>query len=165
LRFNVAQQLREPVGSRRHYTIDEEGDGGRIVGGATLLRTDRGILASVRVEVMGRGNCSRCLGEIVYPLAVAFEEEFFPTVDVVSGAPLSRPEDPDAFLIDNQHILDLREALRQYRLMAEPLAPLCRPDCQGLCPRCGHNLNLGPCSCPAEVDPRWQALEGLMGEG
>lgn len=36
---------------------------------------------------------------------------------------------------------------------------LCDPDCKGLCPKCGHNLNEGPCSCKKSVDPR---LEGLL---
>lgn len=44
-----------------------------------------------------------------------------------------------------------------------PARPLCRPDCAGLCPRCGANLNEGPCGCaPDDGDPRWAALAGLM---
>ncbi|MEA4815138.1 MAG: DUF177 domain-containing protein [Oscillospiraceae bacterium] len=40
---------------------------------------------------------------------------------------------------------------------------LCSPDCKGLCPRCGANLNLGPCGCKKETDSRWSALDSLFG--
>ena len=46
--------------------------------------------------------------------------------------------------------------------MAVPMKPLCREDCQGLCPECGKDLNLGPCAGAHEtVDPRWEALRAL----
>jgi uncharacterized protein len=42
------------------------------------------------------------------------------------------------------------------------MQPLCRPECRGLCPDCGSNLNLGPCSCPMKsAEPRWRALTEL----
>ncbi len=82
--------------------------------------------------------------------------------DASTGEMLPPPDDPDAFLIDPHQILDLTEALRQYRVMAEPMQPLCQPDCLGLCPRCGYNLNQGPCGCPRQqVDVRWAALGEL----
>ena len=163
MQFNVAQLLKEAVGSLRRYAVDEEMEDGRVVGEISLLRTDRGILASVRAEVPGHWRCSRCLAEIDHTVMLNFEEEFYTTIDVNTGAPLPPPEEADAFLIDSQHMLALGEALRQYQLTAEPMAPLCRPDCRGLCPRCGQNLNLGPCACPPEADPRWMALESLKG--
>jgi hypothetical protein len=56
----------------------------------------------------------------------------------------------------------LTEAVRQYRVMAEPMQLLCKPDCLGLCPHCGYNLNQGPCGCPRQdVDERWSALTEL----
>ena len=43
-----------------------------------------------------------------------------------------------------------------------PMKPLCRPDCAGLCPLCGADLNLGACDCSEPVgDPRWAALAAL----
>ena len=41
---------------------------------------------------------------------------------------------------------------------------LCRDDCRGLCPRCGANLNDGPCSCEPEADPRFAALQRLLND-
>jgi DUF177 domain-containing protein len=42
-----------------------------------------------------------------------------------------------------------------------PFSPLCRPDCGGLCERCGGDRNLGECSCGPDADPRWSALDRL----
>jgi uncharacterized protein len=83
-------------------------------------------------------------------------------VDASTGESLALPADSDAFLIDSHQVLDLTEAVRQYRLTAEPMQPLCKPDCLGLCPHCGYNLNEGPCGCPRqETDARWAALAEL----
>ena len=59
-----------------------------------------------------------------------------------------------------------RPFTRDAVLLELPLAPLCRPDCAGLCPTCGADLNEGPCACPpAEGDPRWAALDALRSSG
>ena len=151
MQINVSQQLKAPVGSRRSYEvsgiIDIAGDNSMVQGEVGLTRTDRGILVKATLHTEVKVSCSRCLGLFDYPLALNIEEEYFPTVDVVSGTPLSFPEEPGCFTIDERHILDLTEAIRQYGLLAMPMKPLCREDCAGLCPSCGHNLNQGPCSC------------------
>lgn len=168
MRYNVATLLREPVGSRRDHEVDGEivvddlAQRERIVGSATFVRTKAGLL--VRAHVRGRSHerCSRCLRDLEYPMSVDIDEEFQQTVDVLTGARLPPPDDPAAFLIDDQHVLDLGEAIRQYWMTMVPMQPLCRPDCPGLCPRCGHDLGKGPCDCPAEEpDERWAALAEL----
>jgi uncharacterized protein len=98
-----------------------------------------------------------------YPVPVEFEEEYFPVVDVVSGRSLSLTDEPGCFTIDEHHILDLTEAVRQYALLALPMKTLCRQDCAGLCPTCGRNLNQGGCDCPPQsVDPRFSKLSNLL---
>jgi uncharacterized protein len=68
----------------------------------------------------------------------------------------------DAFLIDDRHTLDLNEAVRQYREVSLLMKPLCRPDCRGLCPVCGADLNVGPCGHEtAPADSRWAGLAAL----
>jgi len=58
--------------------------------------------------------------------------------------------------------VDLTEDIREDLLLGLPNFPLCSPDCKGLCPRCGRDLNRGPCGCPAAPpDRRWAALGGL----
>jgi uncharacterized protein len=89
-----------------------------------------------------------------YPLTVKIEEEYFPIIDVNSGTPIEIPDDADSFTIDEHHILDLSEAIRQNALLTIPMKILCRKDCAGLCQECGKNLNKGPCGCDTEkIDP------------
>lgn len=159
MRFNVAQLLQQPIGETERYPIlDSPGGGG---GKVELMRTNRSILVTGHLEVSIRGQCVRCLEEFDQPLALDFQEEFFPVLDIATGQPLPPAEEPGAFTIDENHELDLGEAVRQYTLLAVPMKPVCRPDCRGLCPRCGANLNLGPCGCPPSTDPRWAKLREI----
>jgi uncharacterized protein len=169
MQFHVAQILREAVGSRREYAVEEtcnaEGDQSafQVRGNVTLLRTDAGLLATADLESYVQATCSRCLGPAQVPVHLHIEEEYYPTIDVVTGVRLPAPDDAIAFLIDEHHILDLCEPARQQLVMAEPMQPLCREDCAGLCPTCGMDRNEGPCGCPpSDVDDRWAALEAFL---
>lgn len=169
MQINVSQLLREPTGATRDYqiddTIDISGDnqGRSVTGECRLLRTQRSILVRCSLSTTLNLSCSRCLNYFDHPLKLDFEEEYFPTVDVVTGAALPLPEEAGNFTIDAHHVLDLTEATRQYALLAIPMKPLCSNQCAGLCQRCGHNLNEGPCDCPKqEMDPRWSELTKLL---
>jgi uncharacterized protein len=169
LQINVSQLLQEPVGSTREYDIDDQadviGDGRKhaVRGECQLLRLQRSILVKCTLDTTVELNCSRCLGQFRHPLKIKFEEEFVPTVDVTSGAPLPAPEEAGTFTIDEHHILDLTEAVREYAVIALPMKALCDEDCAGLCPSCGRDLNQGPCDCPPqEVDARWSELTKLL---
>jgi len=166
MQINVAQQLKEPVGSTRDYKVDDVVDiangGCQFKGEVRLIRTNRGILAKGRLNTEVAIACSRCLNLFSYPLTLDIEEEYFPVADVVSGSRLPLPDEPGCFIIDEHHILDLTEAIRQYALLAVPMKPLCREDCVGLCSICGKDLNQGPCGClHQETDPRWSKLKEL----
>jgi uncharacterized protein len=138
---NVAQLLKEPIGSTRDYELDEpvditgNGVGGQVKGRVRLTRTNRGILVRGTVSTEVEATCSRCLNRFRCPLAFTIEEEYFPVIEVNSGAPLSPPEEPGSFTIDEHHVLDLTEAIRQYALLTMPMKPLCREDCAGLLPK------------------------------
>jgi len=79
-----------------------------------LLRTQRSILVKCNLNTEIELTCSRCAISYQQPLKIKFNEEFYPTIDVDSGAPLPWPEEASSFTIDEQHILDLTEAVRQY---------------------------------------------------
>ncbi len=169
--MNVSQLLKEPVGSVRDLefkeTVDVAGDSidSMVQGELRLMRTDRSILVKGILHTELAVTCSRCLSPFSCPLTLDIEEEYFPTVDVVSGASLPVPDEPGGFTIDGHHVLDLTEAIRQYALMIIPMKPICREDCAGLCPHCGCNLNQGQCECPSDrVDPRWSQLTRLINE-
>lgn len=106
--------------------------------------------ARIRGEVAG--ECRRCL---VDSRAAVEDEGHF----IFSEAGGEDGDDPDVFEISaTAHELDLRPAVREQWLLAVPGFLECRPDCQGLCPRCGADLNAGPCPCPPATDARWDAL-------
>jgi len=171
MEINVAQLLREPIGSVRDYDISKVmdiTDGGPkslVQGHIRLMRTNRSILVKGTFNTVVELTCSRCLSRFEYPLKINIEEEYYPTADVTTGAPAPLPDEPGAFTIDENHILDLTEAVRQYALLAIPMKPLCKETCAGLCPICGKNLNDGPCGCLTRVaDPRWAVLSKLKKE-
>lgn len=173
--FSVAQLLKEPVGSTRDYDIAEDiGDVldheisavAPLVGRVRLVRTNRGIFLDGRMETTVRLSCVRCLEDYLAPMPLVIREEFLPTIDVNTGAPVSLPEDKEEhFTIDGNHMLDLTEVVRQYILMTLPMQPLCRIDCAGLCPTCGQNLNQVSCTCqPVPSDGRLAVLGELLRE-
>ena len=168
MRISVSQLLKASIGSIRDYKMNEivdiagDGSGSTVQGEIKLIRTDRGILAKAVLRTEVGVTCSRCLSLFSCPLTLNFEEEYFPTVDVIGGVPLPLPDEPSCFTIDEHHILNLTEAIRQYAILAIPMKPLCRTNCAGLCPNCGQNLNQGACNCsPREIDSRWSKLKEL----
>ncbi len=167
MRINVAQQLKQPIGQVRRYQISEINDQDLpIEGEVQLLRTNRSILVTARLKTTVKCICSRCLEEFEYPLTLDIEEEYFPTADTTSGLSLSLPEGAEGFVIDESHVLDLSEAIRQHTLLALPMKPICEDDCAGLCPDCGHNLNYGPCHCTGRtVSSPWAQLQSWRPEG
>lgn len=169
MQINVSLLLQEPIGAMRDYQVNEAtdiiGDGKQYTtrGECHLLRTQRSILVKCALNAEVELTCNRCLSQFRHPLKINFEEEFLPTVDVVSGVPLPLPEEASSFTVDEHHTIDLTEAIRQYALMAVPMKALCKKDCAGLCQKCGRNLNQGICDCPVqEIDPRWSELTKLQ---
>ena len=163
MQTNVAQLLKAPVGSLRAFpvddTLEESGIAYHVKGELTLIRSTNSILVQGRLNTQTEMNCSRCLKLFTLKLPLKIQEEFFPTIDVVTGMRLPKPEDPGSFTIDEHHILDLTEAIRQYIVTAMPMKPLCKEECAGLCAICGKDLNQGACDCrQEEVDPRWAEL-------
>ena len=173
MRFHVAELLKDGVGATRSFEIQEAdvvvtdgGARGSVEGTLSLLRTRAGILARATLRLRRPDACSRCLTPLELPLELQIEEEYEPAVDILTGAARPRPEDPGTFLIDEHHVLDLTEAVNQYRVLATPMQPLCRPNCAGLCPVCGQNLNEASCACRRdEYDPRWSTLAKLAQGG
>ena len=170
MNYNVAQLLKEPVGSTRTFRVSETvliEDGATQIspqGRLSFLRTDRGIWVSARFEVGVSVACSRCLNKFPYPMPIAIDEEYLSVVDITTGQPLSVSEKAeDSFTIDQRHVLDLTEALRQYIITNQPMKPLCSQECQGLCPICGTDRAKYACSClEGIIDPRWSPLLDLL---
>jgi uncharacterized protein len=163
MQTNVAQLLKAPVGSVRAFPVDdvltENGTEYRVKGELTLIRSTGSILVQGKLETETDTECSRCTKPFTLKLPLKIQEEFFPTIDIETGVKLPKPEDPGSFTIDEHHILDLTEAVRQYLVIAMPMKPLCKAECKGLCGTCGKDLNKSKCACKQEeTDPRWAEL-------
>jgi len=125
-------------------------DGAEVVVDTLLAWVTDGLLATGTVHAPWTGECRRCLGPVSGQLAVEFCELFEDT-----------PRDGESYQL-RLDTIDLAPLAREAILLDLPLAPVCAPDCAGLCPVCGADLNDGPCGCaPASVDPRWAALDVL----
>ena len=118
---------------------------------ARLESVHEGILVTGTVTAPYAGECRRCLEPATGIVEVAVTELCTEAADGESTYALSA-----------QH-LDLEPIVHDACILNLPLAPLCRADCLGLCPRCGANLNTERCSCGPAVDPRWQALAVFAG--
>lgn len=168
MRFNVAQLLKEPIGSERGYQLDENFTGPQRItemarGPVHMVRTHQGVLMRAALEIRCALTCSRCLGAFSRCSTLHLEEEFFPLVDIRNGRSVFQPDEPgDRRVIDCRHNLDISEVVQEYAVTDLPMKPLCRPGCLGLCQVCGAERNLNRCGCSAfPRDPRWGALAGL----
>jgi len=109
-----------------------------------------------RMETRLRMECRRCLTPVEVALSQELELLFVAEEEALE-------DDVGCYAIPARaRELDLREALREELLLAVPQFVECRPDCRGLCPACGANLNAGPCGCRPNPDPRWRALSDLL---
>jgi uncharacterized protein len=168
MRFNVAQLLQEGVGARRNYSLDvtfeplPETGTTRANGEITLTHMDNAVWASGPIETNAFGTCARCLNISEYSLHFRLNEEYIPTMDIYSGAPVSDnvidETGEGTFALEVDHTLDLTEAVRQYAIVNLPMNPLCNSNCAGLCSTCGTNLNDSHCDCTTHTDSRWSPL-------
>jgi len=159
---NVAELLRRPA-SRLHVQerIPVEGvavidtripDGTFVEVDLELESMTDGIVATGHVRAPWEGECRRCLERAEGDLDVAVRELFQDP---------SRAVDEDAFALEGEQV-DLVPLVRDALMLELPLAPVCRPDCAGLCPTCGVDLNQEPEGHHHEqLDPRWAALGDL----
>lgn len=170
--INVSQLLKQPVGARRRYEFEEHFAplapdvelAEPVSGSVELLRTARGILASSRYRTAVEQACGRCLEPTVSELSGSSHDEFMPRTDMVTGEVLDEQADSDELVIDDRHVLDLTEVIRQDLLTQLPFQPLCSQDCPGLCAECGQDLRTGSCTCGAtsEGSSPFAALADLL---
>ena len=163
MHFNVSQLLNEPSGSSRRLEVFENIVRGptaeelTLTGAVTLLRTDRGIWVSGDWESNIICDCSRCLRRFDEAVVIRVEEEYFPMIDPSVG--YETYVVGDKFRIDNDHILDLDNIVAESLEMSIPMKPICKADCEGLCPVCGIDLNYFKCECDNQArDERWAPL-------
>ncbi len=171
---NVAQLLRAQVGTFRSYEFGEQepdlsaelGLRSPVEGRVKLTRTPRGILADVAYRVTVEQECGRCLEPAQTELNSEFSEEYLAMTNVATGQPLAGVvAEADEQVISPNHELDLTDAIRQDIVVQQPIQPLCRASCAGLCVTCGVDLNQVACGHEdeTEADEDEQPL-GRLGE-
>jgi uncharacterized protein len=170
--FNVAGLLREPGGAVRNHRLRDRYQSlgseielaGPMNGALRFQRTNRGVLVRGDLEAPVRRTCSRCLEAFVEPARISISEEYVPSIDPETGAVVERDAGDEAVqLIDEHHEIDLEPVLREEFALAEPMHPLCRPDCPGLCAECGARLDERHTPhLTEELDPRLAVLARLL---
>lgn len=193
MQFNVAQLLKEPTGATRRYQLNESLDGldedlkflGPLIGDVQLLRTNSGILVTGEFSTVVRAVCNRCIEPIAVPLRFEIEESFRPLTEVFTGRYL-RPDEFEgseadledaALLINEQHILNLSEVMRQSIWLAMPMVPGCNWEGPGECPNLKQRMaeigeledidfysSVDKRQPHEEIDPRWAALLKLRSD-
>lgn len=172
--FNLAGLLHEPAGASRHVrlrdhyvTLGPEVElAGPVDAELRLQRTNRGVIVQGELRALLRRTCARCTDPYVEEVRVTIDEEFLPSVDLDSGAPVTvERSDDDVLRIDAHHEIDLDGVFRDDLSLTEPMHPLCRPDCRGLCVDCGGRLDAGEhAHGDDEIDPRLAALASLLND-
>jgi uncharacterized protein len=137
------------------------------------LATPLGVIAEIReqphrsflVEVRVRGEvdvgCRRCLE----PVRQAIDDRSIRIYEVRGAAETPGAGEDEAEVLPLRSVrdrVDIGPAVRESLFLAAEPFPVCRPECRGLCPECGEDLNLVACGCVVrETDVRWRALEDL----
>ncbi len=119
----------------------------------TLHPFEGGIDVEGTVTAPWEGICRRCAEPVSGELHIHVHERF-------ADDPLAVASDEEIYPILHDE-LDLTPLARDALVLELPMAPLCRPDCAGLCTRCGANRNEGDCGCVVPRDPRWASLDVL----
>lgn len=128
------------------------------VAGYALHRADT-LLLHMELSFTVKTLCARCLTPLELPTQRTVDR---PMADSVADEDDEYAD--EIILIDNDRV-DLDELARECIILEAPMSFLCREDCKGLCPDCGADLNLGPCSCKKDTDPRLAALSELLEKG
>ena len=121
---------------------------------AGLVKNRAGVVTlEGRAEIALDAVCDRCAAPFEYRSQAPLEHTL-----VLS---LNREDSDDLVLLEGARFSPDSLAWEDI-VFSMPPKLLCRPDCAGLCQRCGQSLNEGPCECKPEGDPRWEALQDLI---
>ncbi len=161
LRFNFGFLLESDLGTSRKIELNyPEVRVGRDValrplqGMFQATHTSKGIYLQGELNTTIKTECTRCLDEVRLPVTIELDDLFY-------YPPSAAPEGENSMGEDG--FIDLSPLLRELSLLEVPMQVFCRPDCQGICVKCGKNLNEGLCACDRDrIDPRLADLKALL---
>jgi uncharacterized protein len=160
-RFNVGFIIHEEVGYNHDFpfAFDEISLGDDLAlrafeGIINVGKTPQGLIVQADFSAETTLTCARCLTEFERELDWTFTELYAFDKRSITDSGLLLPEDAH---------LDMAILLREYALLEIPISPICKPDCKGLCPECGENLNERDCGHrPPESDSPFAKLRDLL---
>jgi uncharacterized protein len=160
LRLNVGFLIKSPIGTRRDFDFDFEqmrlGDDLTVQnfsGKACFDRTQQGLLLQGEFLATAELECVRCLEPFSQQLKWSFSDLYAFDKRNMTDSGLLVPDDAQ---------INLEPLLREYALLEFPINPVCKPDCKGLCPVCGENLNQMDCGHRPESESPFAALKDLL---
>jgi len=161
LTFDVSALLKAPLGKSITLDIDT---GPRVLddvevdylrGSVQVLRVKEGLFVEGTVESQLRLECVRCLEPFAFPVTLELAELF--------RMPGTAATEEAVYAVSEEGEIDLGPLVREHAWLAIPMKHLCDPECRGLCPHCGVNLNTDSCECEEDrVDPRLAPLKELL---
>jgi len=159
--FDVSSLVRAPLGKSLTLDIDT---GPRVLddlevdylrGSVHVVRVEKGVFVEGTVESQLRLECVRCLESFTFPVTLELAELF--------RMPGTEPRPDAIYAVSEDGELDLAPLIREHAWLAIPIKHLCDPECKGLCPHCGVNLNTDSCECEeVHIDPRLAPLKELL---
>lgn len=163
-RLNVGFIVHENVGYTRDFPFEfpfvhlpPDLDLKDLTGVVRVTRTTQGLLVQVKLRANVLSECVRCLTDVEQPLEADFTELYAFSPKMATDSGLVVPETGK---------IDLAPLVRDEMILSMPISPLCSPDCKGLCPVCGENLNEREHTHEEEAtDPRLDALKTLREKG
>lgn len=169
MRFNFDSHIRKE-GGQEQFQIDAPAPAGSapeydhpVTGTIRLVNTGGTLLAAVDLRTTARMKCSRCLEEHEVDVHIQVNENV--VLEEIDQPESYVPEGEEELPIPilNGDEIDFSELIRQLLSLHLPPRSLCKPDCAGLCAKCGQNLNTGTCDCAEkEVDPRLEPLADVF---
>ena len=116
-----------------------------------ITKTEHDVVVQAHIRGVMRCSCARCLQPFEWPL---------------------QTEMTMSYEVSPTDVVDITDDVRQEILLAYPMIPVCRQECKGLCPACGHNLNQGilPHTCSGKISDSisftgWSMLRSKISNG
>lgn len=172
-KINIAK-IRNNVGSREAFAFEIDNDTlslpawkiqDKLAVSGVVYNKDGYLLLEGEIIGVLISQCSRCLEEVSHRLEVNFSEKLLYIADQSRFSDWEFGEIEEEYTIYDGDSFDLTDLLVENIIDELPSKVLCREDCAGLCPHCGHNLNEGQCDCVFEdIDPRLAILNKLYSD-
>jgi uncharacterized protein len=124
-----------------------------------LTKFDNQIILDSETGITANLLCDRCAGEFQSLIKSNYRMIYLFRVNYGAA---EKEKDEIVYIHPDTDKIELNKDIRDYAILALPMKRLCSEDCKGLCPKCGKNLNDGPCNCVEEiVDPRWDPIQKM----